>query len=483
MRASELLEGLPITRAPQGVHGAEHLEIENVVTSPRQATEKSLYVACKTAISNGRYGMEMAYARGCRAFLCGNDAYPSEGAAVWITDEPERLLGKLAARSCGHPARAMTVIGITGSTGKTSVALQTVQVLRSAGRRVSALTSDGLDLLGERTHPTAIVPDAAYIHKILSQMADAGSEVAVLELSSYQLAHFAAEEIPFTAVLLTNVHSRHVGGGEHESFAAYREAKLSLLQKPSAFCVLPVMQEIQTKARVLRVGTGGDLWAESAALEQPLTGAPYTRFLLCEEDQKVEITLPVIGDFVIENALCTTALCRVVGLALREIAAGLLQASVTGRLECLAARHDRLVYLDAAFLPQDLECVLQNLRPLTKGRLCVLLGSVGGRAKARRAPLARVAERLADRLYLTADDPDFEDPASICAEMQDAMSEPLRATVIVDRRTAILRAVREMRPGDLLLLLAKPCAVGQLVAGRFLPFDERCVVQEALAEF
>jgi UDP-N-acetylmuramoyl-L-alanyl-D-glutamate--2,6-diaminopimelate ligase len=88
-----------------------------------------------------------------------------------------------------------------------------------------------------------------------------------------------------------------------------------------------------------------------------------------------------------------------------------------------------------------------------------------------------------DHLYLTADDPDFEDPASICAQMQDAMREPSRATVIPDRRTAILRAVREMRPFDLLLILAKPYPIGQLVGGRYLPFDERAAVKEALAEF
>ena len=127
--------------------------------------------------------------------------------------------------------------------------------------------------------------------------------------------------------------------------------------------------------------------------------------------------------------------------------------------------------------------MLGSLRTLTKGRLCVLLGSVGGRAKSRRAALARVAERLADHLYLTADDPDSEDPLQICEEMRDAMCEPMRADVITDRRAAILRAVREMRGGDLLLILAKPCPTGQLVGGRLLPFDERQIVKEAFSEF
>lgn len=479
MKARDLFEGLPITRAP---YGAESAEIARVVTSAKEATANTLYVACKTAVTNGRFEMETAYARGCRAFLCPFDADPGEGALVWNATEPERLLGTLAARSHGYPARRMTVLGITGSTGKSSVALQTVRVLRECGRRVSVLCSDGLDLLGVRTYPGAVVPDAACVQDALAQMASAGSEIAVLELSSYQLSHFAAQEIPFTAVLLTNLSERHVGNGEHKSFAAYREAKYSLLRKPSAFCVLPAGEAAQTDARVVRVGAGGDLWAENVRTELFTGEIPHTRLTLCEKERKTEIITPVIGDIAVQTVLYTAALCRIAGLSSAQIAKGLAAVPVAGRMECLSAENERLIYLDSAFLPQDLSCALQTLRSLTDGRLCVLLGSVGGRARARRAALARVAERFADRVYLTADDPDTEDPESICLEMQRSMQEPLRADVIPDRHAAILRAVREMRPRDTLLLLAKPYPAGQLVCGKYLPFDEREVVARALAK-
>ena len=482
MTAVELFKGLTLVRVP---HGGEELEIDRVVTSPAQAGPHTLYVACRTAIANGRFGADVAVARGCRAFLCCNDIYPGEGAFVWIADEPERLLGELAARVCGHPARQMTVLVITGSAGKTSVALQTVQILRYAGKRVSALTSDGLDLLGECTPPCAVVPDAAYIQHALWQMAQCGSEIAVLEFSSYQLKHFAAQSIPFTAVLLTNLYPRHVGVGEHESLEAYREAKLSLLSAPSAFYVLPAGLEIQTQtsARVLRVGEAGDVWAENVCVENVPAQAPQMRFSLCTRTEKHGGVLPFVGNFAAENALNAATLCRIVGLDMAQIVGGFSSLHAQGRMECIAANYGRLVFLDAAFLPQDLECVLTSLRALSAGRLCVLLGSVGGRAKARRAALARVAERFADHLYLSADDPDMEDPLQICSEMRDAMCEPMRADVITDRRTAILRAVREMRGGDLLLILAKPAPAGQLVGGRLLPFDERQIVKEAFSEF
>ena len=480
MNAAELFEELPVKRVPGN---ASHIEIKHVVTSPKEADESSLYVACKTAIFNGRYGVQIAYARGCRAFLCAYDAYPGEGAAVWIADEPERLSGILAARVYGYPARQMTVLGITGSTGKSSITLQTVRVLRDAGRQVSALYSDGTDILGDRSYPGVIVPDAVCIQRQLAEMARRGSEIAVLELSSYQLAHFAAEGIPFTAVLLSNLDERHVGNGEHESLAAYREAKLSLLRCSGAFCVMPDTVRAQASGRVLYIGNEGELWTENVRTERSPIASPHTRLSLCSDEGKVDITLPVTGDFFAENAACTAMLCRIVGLSWQQIAKGLSVAAVPGRLECLVARYERLVYMDAAFLPQDLERVLKELRRLTTGRLCVLLGSVGGRAVSRRAPLVRTAERLADHLYITADDPDFEDPVQICNAMHAAMHEPRRATVLADRGTAIRRAVREMRPGDVLLLLAKPYPAGQLVQGAFIPFDERREVQETFAEF
>ena len=149
----------------------------------------------------------------------------------------------------------------------------------------------------------------------------------------------------------------------------------------------------------------------------------------------------------------------------------------------MAAKAGRLVYLDTAFCAEDLSHALDTLRSLVKGRLCVLLGSVGGRAKERRSSLGKAACDGADFVYLCADDPDGEDPQSICEQMREGMSEPERCVILTDRRAAIKRAVREMREGDVLLILSKGQEQGQLVQGRYLPFSEREVLAEALAVF
>ena len=477
-----LFEGLAVRHATDSARDTARYQIKSVITSPEAACERALFVATKTPISNGRYALASAYARGCRLFLCASDAYIGEDATVMLCDDPEQLLGTLASRVYGHPAREMTVIGITGSAGKSSVAQMTAQALRHAGRRVGVMDTDGVEIDGVRTPPSVTAPDAADIHRALAKMARNGMEFAILELSSYQLLHHAADGIPFAVVTMTNFFPRHIGQREHPDVAAYRAAKEKLMRQPCALALLPAGKEMACGAlRVFRVGEGGDLWAESVRMRTCFEQPPSTVFRLCEKEGNAEITLPVIGDMGVQNALFAAAICRVVGLSQAQVAGALSRVEVHGRMECLLAQCGRLAFCDSAFCAEDLAVALSALRPLTRGRLCVLLGSVGGRAKERRLPLGRTACALADFVYLTADDPDGEDPALICEEMLRGMEEPARALVLTDRRAAIVRAVRELREGDVLLILAKSHGAWQLVQGRQLPFEERAHVKDAFA--
>ena len=484
MRFEELFAGFAVRYGSESSRDTAGLEITDVTVSPETGGENVLYVAVKTAIFDGGDGLCAAYARGCRLFLCAHDAFPGKDAVVLIVDDPEALLGELTARVLGHPARALTVFGITGTAGKTSVALLTEQTLRYAGFSVGSLTTDGFSIDGKTEPPAGVrAPNAADVQHALRRMADAGVEVAVLEFSSYQLLHRAAEAIPFTAVLLTDFSPRHIGPREHPDLAAYQAAKATLFARDVPFIVLPVGLDFPHRAeRVLRFGAGGDFAAEERTPFLIRTLGCGTRFLLSSPEGKESVTLPVPGDIAVENALCAAALARIAGADLREVASGLCAARVPGRLACVCAQGERLIYIDAAFCAEDLDTVLRTLRPLAEGRLSVLLGSVGGRAVSRRAALGRTAGDLADFVYLTADDPDTEDPVAICNAIRDGMREPDRSVILPDRREAILRAMREMRPGDLLLLAGKGSADTQLIDGCRRPFSEREIVREGLAE-
>jgi UDP-N-acetylmuramoyl-L-alanyl-D-glutamate--2,6-diaminopimelate ligase len=310
-------------------------------------------------------------------------------------------------------------------------------------------------------------------------MAACGVEIAVLEFSSYQLLHHAAAGMDLLAVAIINFALRHIGNGEHASQADYRAAKERLFACGAPFSVLPVGALFDGCGRVLTFGEGGQFFARDVAHGVDAARGFVTRFLLCEQEASVPVTLPLLGEIHLENALVCAALARVVGLTLSQIATGLSAVQVPGRMECAYFDRGRAVYLDSAFSPEDLQVALEALGTRCEGRLCVLLGSVGERAHYRRAPLGRVASAYADFVYLTADDPDTEDPTSICREMQAGMQEPARSVILPDRRKAILRAVREMRPGDVLLIAGKGAIGDQLIAGKREPFCERELVAMA----
>ncbi len=481
MTLRELLAGFDCHPAPSATDLGRG-KITRVITAPEQNCENTLYVCAKTPICDGNRGLEAAYAGGCRAFLCAHDRYPGPQAEVWITADPERLMGPLCDRLYGHPSGHLTVLGVTGTAGKSSVCEMAREILARAGKRVASLTDDGLRHHGMLIPSAPIAPNAASVQRQLADLTADGVEFALLELSAYQLAHHVAEGISFVAHALTNFSPRHIGPLEFCDLGAYRAAKHRLLEKPAAACVLPVGYEASPAATPCFVGKGGALWTEDCVeVVDPALGVG-TRFTLCDGVQKIGVFLPVPGDFFVDNALVAAALCRVAGLSLQEIADGMSGLLVPGRMECLHWREGRLILADRAFLPEDLSCVLSVARRLCAGRLSVLLGSVGNRARERRAALGAAACRGADFVYLTADDPDTEDPEMICEQMRAGMGKEVgRCCVLPDRRAAILRAAHEMRPGDVLLLAGKGADRFQLIGGRRLPFCEREIVSEAFS--
>lgn len=470
MKLSELLCDIPYRTASD----AMDTEVTKIITSARTGLENALFVCSKASLRDSADEMRVAYQAGCRFFVSPSAISPGHGSTTLIIEEPDRYLGMLAARMHGHPARQLSVLGITGALHATRTALLLEQVLRRAGVRVAALSRAGRMENGRLIPPSPLLPDAAAIQGYLADQARAGTEVVILELTAHQLAHFAAESIPFAAVLLTDDTFEPSECRGFCGSAAFFAAQERLLSNAAPFVVLPAARKVDCKGRALRIGQ--EL--------QALSRAPYfdkrtgygTRFALHIEGERAEVALPLLGEFSVDAALGAAALARIVGVKLATIAAGLGEAQLAGYTEFLPLPYGRCAYIDAAYSPAGIAEVLRSLRAVCGGRLSVLLGSVGGRAKERRIPLGRVAQSYADHIYLSADDPDAEDPAAICADILQGITDPERVTVIPDRSAAILRAVRELRPDDILLLAGKGSDARQLIGGVHHPFCERDIV-------
>lgn len=474
MKIRELFRQMP-ERNKAALRGVWDKEISTVTCDPAKAGEDSVFVCTRTPLFDGQYLVHTAYARGCRVFLARHDPMLPRDAAVLLTGEPEKNLAELAARLYGYPAREMTVFGVCGSAGKTTAILMAEEILQKCGRNVGIVTPQLARGGGVLLPGTGILPDAGEMQYILGLLRQNGCEIVLAECTSYQLMHGAFAEIPFAGTLLVSYEYSEVESGVHRSEREYREALESLLSSPAPFCFLPAGEaRVRAVESAIRFGECGDLVAQDICPAEQ-NGRPGRRFTVSFCGREYPVFLPVPGDFAVRDALAAAELCLHVGIAPADVFATLGEVSPVGTLELLGERGGARIYRDSAFTPVALARAIETLRPLTEGRLCVLFGSVGGRTCRRRKPLALAAAN-ADFLYLTADDPDTENPANICAELAQALPAGVRYAVFPDRLEALERAAEDLCPGDLLLLAGKGLYPTQKIMGRSLPFDEETLL-------
>lgn len=464
-RADKLFSPFPFQRS-RGALGVYDLKIKDVVTDPAAADIGTAYVCVRTPLFDGHDHASQAYANGCRCFVATRGLGLPQDAAVYITEDPEAYLGDLAARCFGYPARSLTVIGVTGTHGKTSVAYTLASVLEKAGRKVALLTSDGVEIDGVFSASGAVAPNAADIERMLYAARRKGAEIAILEFSSYMLMHKAEKSIPFAAILLTT--------------PTLEDGMQRLLCSGAPLVFVPSgTPYVETKGRLLCYGGKGDIAFGDARTESE-NNRLGTAFSLTYNGENVPVFYPVVGDFAAHNAAAAAALALSMGISFENIAASLSLAQPAGRLECIFRENGARVFVDTAYEARELDRALRILRTVTPGKLSVLLGSVGGRAKARRAPLGLAASLGADFVYFTADDPDGEHPLDVISDMTEGIIDPSRYLSIPSRHEAILRACADLRSGDTLLILTKARVETQLVCGVRHKFSDRDIVIKAV---
>ena len=492
MKFSELLGNIPYRLAPNSADPTE-FEVSGVCRDADRATKESVYVCVNSALCNAYLSAPRAYARGCRVFLSARELSLPRDAAVLLFDDLDAAAANIAVRAGEKTTRALTVIGVCGALGKTSVMLSFLDMARRAGRAAAAICREGVWRDGTLTRGKERALDAFSLQDFFADCTASGVEIAVVEISAYMLLKKSVFFIPFAALLCTGTQFEREAGGIAESPAECLDALFDFLQETASPClILPAeMREsaayptpVKAAARVFSVGESEDDFAVLSCREIEDRSAGAGRFTLKTPETVFEnLLLPSLSPHAAENALFAIALAQFIGVGRQEICASLNENPPYGTMEVLSRAGDRLIVCDSAYTPRMLKSALAALRVRTPEKLTVLFGSVGGRAKARRKELARAAETHADFTYLTADDPDGEPIEAILSEVESAFSDPSRCVLIPDRAVAIARAVSEMRAGDTLLLVGKSRDTAQKIHGVFTPFSERDAVRAALDNF
>ncbi len=459
MQLAQLLEGVPLC----GGGPEPDIPVSSVSFDTRTLEPGALFVALPGYQTDGHRYVSQALERGAAAVLCSR---PVEGdGPILLCPDSRAALAQVAANWFGHPAGEMTLLAVTGTSGKTTTAYLLQQMLTDCLPGQVGL----LDCAAGET------PESWQVQQRLRQMADAGCTHAVLEISSRAAALHRSDGLNFAVAVLTNLTPEHLDF--HGSRQAYCQAKQALLDRAQ----LAVLNLDDEAGRQLAGQFPSRLTFSERRDEADLTAKNLRLFPERVEFEAVtlgdiqRIRLPIPGGFCVYNALAALACGLGLGLGLGAMAQALRRAQgVPGRLERLDAPEGRAVFIDRADTPNALEAVLLNLRPLTQGRIICLFGCQGDRDRSQRGPMGAVAAELADAVVLTSSDPRTEPPLDIIGDIQQGM-EGFAAPCAVepDRREAIRLALSMAGPGDLVLLAGKGRRTWQEINGVRRPLNER----------
>lgn len=474
---------------PVLVHGSGDVEVTGLTLSTDRVVRGDLFVALPGLRAHGAQYVPAAVEAGAVAVMTdpqGAVVVP-DGLPAVVVEGPRRLLGGLAARLYGRPAEAMRMLGVTGTQGKTTVTQLAEGALRRTGTVAAVVGTVGTRVAGVDVATSLTTPEAPDLQGLFARMREVGVEACAMEVSSHALVLGRVDGVVFDVATFLNLGRDHLDF--HSDVEEYYAAKASLFTPDRARRALlnvddehgrRLTQEVEIPFSTFSAAGAQADW-RAVDVECGPDGSTFR--LLGPDGLDVTTSVPLPGDFNVANALAAVATCAIAGYDPAVVARGIAEGpGVPGRLERVDAGQEFTVVVDYAHKPDAVEATLRTLRPLTAGRLVVVLGAGGDRDRGKRSVMGEIAARLADVLVVTDDNPRSEDPAAIrAALLEGARGGVAEVREVGDRRTAIAEALRLAAPGDIVLVAGKGHESGQEVAGVVTPFDDRQVVREELA--
>lgn len=473
---------------------AADVTVTGVTLRAQDVQPGDLFAALPGSTTHGARHAGDAIERGAVAVLTDADGVAAMGphaaaVPVLVHPAPRSVLGGLAATVYGRPSDRVTVIGITGTSGKTTTTYLVEAGLRAAGRVSGLVGTIGIRIDGVDIPSALTTPEAPALQAMFAAMAERGVDTVVMEVSSHALALGRVDGTEFAVGGFTNLSRDHLDF--HPTMADYFEAKALLFDPASALRARTAVVCVDDDAGRAMAARAGDAITVSVSgqpahwrvLDVTTTGPASQEFTAVDPagvQHRVGINLP--GHYNIANCLVALALLDTVGVSPAQAAPGLRETRVPGRLERIDRGQDFLALVDYAHKPGALRAVLTTLRQPGR-RLAVVFGAGGDRDPGKRAPMGAVAAELADLVVVTDDNPRSEEPAVIRREILSGATEVgsnAELVEIADRRQAIRHAVAWAGAGDVVVIAGKGHETGQRSADEVRPFDDRVELARAL---
>jgi UDP-N-acetylmuramoyl-L-alanyl-D-glutamate--2,6-diaminopimelate ligase len=408
---------------------------------------------------------------------------------VIVVADPRSVLGAISAAFYGAPASRLPVIGITGTSGKTTTSFLVRAGMQAAGLNAGLIGTVGVFIGTDWVKTPFTTPEAPQIQALLAVMAERGADHVIMEVSSHALRMKRADGIGFAVGAFTNLSQDHLDF--HADMEDYFQAKALLFDGRAAQEIIVIDDEWGRRLAATdpagrrRVTVSLEGPADWRVSDLVLAADGSSRFTVHSPTASFPAGCRIPGRYNVANTLLALAILAACGVDPAAVAEAVAAAQVPGRMETVDAGQPYLAVVDYSHKPAGVEAALRALRPLTAGRLIVVLGCGGDRDRGKRPLMGEVAARGADLLIVTDDNPRSEDPAAIRAAMYSGamtVAQAARAELldIGDRRGAIERAVAAARPGDTVLVAGKGHEAGQEIAGQVHPFDDVQVLRAVI---
>jgi UDP-N-acetylmuramoyl-L-alanyl-D-glutamate--2,6-diaminopimelate ligase len=484
--------GAVLADGPDGRVAVPDVPITGVTLRGEDVAPGDLFAALPGSVTHGARYAGDAIERGAVAVLTDAAGVAEMGpqtVPTLVHPAPRSVLGGLAATVYGNPSEKMTIVGITGTSGKTTTTYMVESGLRAARRIPGLIGTVGIRIDGADIPSALTTPEAPALQAMLASMSERGVDTVVMEVSSHALTLGRVDGTAFAVGGFTNLSRDHLDF--HPTMSDYFEAKALLFDPDSALRARTAVVCIDDDAGRAMAARAGDAITVSAA-DQPADwraidvapmGAGGQEFTVVDPagvHHRVGIRLP--GLYNVANCLVALAILDTVGVPVEQASRGLLETRVPGRLEEIDCGQDFLALVDYAHKPGALRAVLTTLLQPDR-RLAVVFGAGGERDPGKRRPMGEIAAELADLVVVTDDNPRGEDPAAIRREILAGAAEGrgvAQVVEIADRRAAIRHAVAWAGPGDVVLIAGKGHETGQRSGDQTRPFDDRVELARAL---
>ncbi|NLN22153.1 MAG: UDP-N-acetylmuramoyl-L-alanyl-D-glutamate--2,6-diaminopimelate ligase [Syntrophomonadaceae bacterium] len=489
MLLKDLLQGIKILEG----RGLEQI-VEGVHYDSRQIKKGYIFVCVKGYRTDGHLYIDDALSRGAVGLVVERDVEVPQGISLVRVEDSRLALAQLSANFFGHPSRLLTLIGVTGTNGKTTVTHLIEAVLRAGGKSTGIIGTIWNKIGDQKLTGVRTTPESLDLQALLNRMVAADIAAVSMEVSSHALYLHRVVGCEFDVGVFTNLTQDHLDF--HKDLDEYKAAKMLLFQglgkgrtkNRPCYAVVniddPVGKEIVKNTEVPVITYGVREEADVKAIDVQLTSRGTSFTAVCSKG-RIPISLSLPGEFNVYNCLAALCVGLKEGVPLVLLSSALKEVKgVPGRFELVDEGQNFTVVVDYAHTPDGLENVLKTASSIKRGRLITVFGCGGDRDQGKRPLMGRLSGEISDYTVITSDNPRSEDPEKIVGQIVEGIKESKEAayTVITDRYEAIRHALHWAREGDFVVIAGKGHETYQIIGDQVLPFDDHQVAREILVK-